>query len=102
MFGSGGIGYSVLILSTIRRIELAYLVCATPRSGSTLLCELLKSTGLAGRPAEYFENLTSTGFPRPPRQYFERLDDPEVLALLPPVDPGTPETSFDVEAVLEA
>lgn len=32
----------------------SYLVCATPRSGSTLLCEVLASTGLAGYPAEYF------------------------------------------------
>ena len=32
----------------------SYLVCATPRSGSTLLCEALASTGLAGHPAEYF------------------------------------------------
>jgi len=28
----------------------SYVVCATPRSGSTLLCELLKSTGVAGHP----------------------------------------------------
>ena len=27
-----------------------YLVCATQRSGSTLLCELLKGTGVAGLP----------------------------------------------------
>ena len=33
----------------------SYLVCATPRSGSTLLCEGLESTGVAGRPREYFE-----------------------------------------------
>jgi trehalose 2-sulfotransferase len=32
----------------------SYLVCATPRSGSTLLCEVLGSTELAGHPAEYF------------------------------------------------
>ena len=32
----------------------SYLVCATPRSGSTLLCEALGSTDLAGPPAEYF------------------------------------------------
>jgi LPS sulfotransferase NodH len=30
-----------------------YLVCATPRSGSTLLCRGLTSTERAGRPAEY-------------------------------------------------
>ena len=32
-----------------------YLICATQRSGSTLLCELLKQTGVAGRPEEYFD-----------------------------------------------
>jgi trehalose 2-sulfotransferase len=32
----------------------AYLICATPRSGSTLLCGLLRSTGVAGRPESYF------------------------------------------------
>jgi LPS sulfotransferase NodH len=28
------------------------IVCATQRSGSTLLCELLKATGVAGVPEE--------------------------------------------------
>ena len=32
----------------------SYLICATPRSGSFLLCEALKNTGLAGQPEEYF------------------------------------------------
>jgi trehalose 2-sulfotransferase len=81
-------------------IELAYLVCATPRSGSTLLCELLKGTGVAGRPEEYFETLRTTGYPRQPRQYFEGA--PEVQALLPPVDPGVPERAFDWDGVLRA
>jgi trehalose 2-sulfotransferase len=81
-------------------IERAYLVCATPRSGSTLLCELLKETGVAGRPEEYFETLRSTGYPRQPRQYFEGA--PEVQALLPEVDPGTPERAFDWDGVLRA
>ncbi|MGZ4261677.1 MAG: Stf0 family sulfotransferase, partial [Solirubrobacteraceae bacterium] len=35
----------------------AYLVCATPRSGSTLLCEMLRETGRAGVPLEHFEIL---------------------------------------------
>jgi LPS sulfotransferase NodH len=30
------------------------MICATPRSGSTLLCEALRNTGLAGNPDEYF------------------------------------------------
>jgi trehalose 2-sulfotransferase len=31
-----------------------YLVCGTPRSGTSLLCGLLAGTGVAGRPEEYF------------------------------------------------
>src|SRR5437870_4346527 len=34
-------------------IRLAYVMCATPRSGSNWLCELLRATGVAGRPDEY-------------------------------------------------
>jgi trehalose 2-sulfotransferase len=33
---------------------LSYLVCATGRSGSNLLCGLLRGTGVAGRPEEFF------------------------------------------------
>ena len=32
----------------------SYLLCGTPRTGSTLLCSLLTSTGVAGRPESYF------------------------------------------------
>ena len=32
----------------------SYIVCATPRSGSTLLCDLLTETGVAGQPHSYF------------------------------------------------
>jgi trehalose 2-sulfotransferase len=32
----------------------AYLICATPRTGSSLLCGLLASTGVAGNPESYF------------------------------------------------
>lgn len=32
----------------------SYLICATPRTGSTLLCGLLSSTGVAGLPESYF------------------------------------------------
>jgi trehalose 2-sulfotransferase len=61
----------------------SYLVCATPRSGSTLLCETLLGTGVAGRPREYFEALKETGLPRRPREYFWGLRSPEVIRLLP-------------------
>lgn len=33
----------------------SYFVCCAPRSGSTLLCEALYNTGVAGHPEEYFE-----------------------------------------------
>jgi LPS sulfotransferase NodH len=36
------------------RPHTSYLICATNRSGSSLLCEALKNTGIAGRPEEYF------------------------------------------------
>lgn len=32
----------------------SYVICTSPRSGSTLLCTLLASTGVAGNPASYF------------------------------------------------
>lgn len=32
----------------------SYIICANPRSGSTLLCRLLSETGVAGNPASYF------------------------------------------------
>jgi LPS sulfotransferase NodH len=38
----------------------SYLVCATQCSGSTLLCELLKGTGVAGCPEEFFEAVRDT------------------------------------------
>jgi LPS sulfotransferase NodH len=50
-----------------------YLICATQRSGSTLLCELLKQTGVAGRPEEYFEAQFETGVPPHPRRFLEGL-----------------------------
>ena len=65
----------------------SYLVCATERSGSTLLCELLAGTGVAGRPEEYFEFLSATGRVRQPREYFPADADPEILELLAPLEP---------------
>ena len=49
----------------------SYLVCATPRSGSTLLCHLLDQSGVAGHPEEYFEALRHSGIPRRPHEYFD-------------------------------
>lgn len=43
-----------LKINTSSAPRVHYLICATPRSGSTLLCEALRNTGLAGNPDEYF------------------------------------------------
>ncbi len=32
----------------------SYLLCGTPRTGSTLLCRLVSSTGVLGHPQSYF------------------------------------------------
>jgi LPS sulfotransferase NodH len=77
------------------------IVCATQRSGSTLLCELLKATGVAGVPEEWFQHFKDTGLVDQPRQYMAGLDDP-VLDTLPPFDPGIPEPYFDFAAVRRA
>lgn len=55
-----------------------YLICSSPRSGSTYLAELLASTGVLGVPREYFNVLDPWGKPdkrRPggPRPHFERV-----------------------------
>ena len=50
-----------------------YLICATQRSGSTLLCELLKDTSVAGRPEEYFEACYDTGVPPHPSRFLDGL-----------------------------
>lgn len=34
--------------------RLSYFICATPRSGTVLLCDALAGTGVAGQPEEYF------------------------------------------------
>jgi LPS sulfotransferase NodH len=56
----------------------SYLVCATPRSGSTLVCEALAETGVAGRPEEYFEALRHSGRPRRPEEYFLGVEDQSI------------------------
>ncbi|HEX2053174.1 MAG TPA: Stf0 family sulfotransferase [Actinomycetota bacterium] len=59
--------------------DVCYLVCATPRSGSTLVCKALTQTGVAGRPEEYFEALRHSGQPRRPEEYFVGVDDPSII-----------------------
>lgn len=81
--------------------SLHYIVAATPRSGSTLLCELLKGSGVAGQPSEDFQALRATSRSRQPRQYFEGIDAPFVDELAP-TDPGTPETADEFATKLAA
>jgi trehalose 2-sulfotransferase len=76
------VAYMDRSLAGITMPRLSYLICATPRSGSTLLCAALDDTGIAGHPEEHFEVLLETGQPRQPRDYFQRSNDPEVWALL--------------------
>jgi trehalose 2-sulfotransferase len=72
----------------------SYLVCATPRSGSTLLCDLLDRTGVAGHPQEYFEALRHSGLPRRPHEYFDHVLHADIVQRLAsremPQGPPTP------------
>lgn len=58
----------------------AYVICSTPRTGSTLLCALLESTGVAGHPQSYFRKpdeemwAAQWGIPRAPHGGFEFAD----------------------------
>ncbi|MGB8387097.1 trehalose 2-sulfotransferase [Mycobacterium sp.] len=79
------------------RAATAYLVLATQRSGSTLLVESLRATGIAGHPQEFFEYLPTTGMPPQPREWFAEVHDESILRLLDPLDPGTPDTATPVE-----
>ncbi|MBV9606353.1 MAG: sulfotransferase [Solirubrobacterales bacterium] len=51
----------------------AYIICSTQRSGSTYLCRLLASTGVAGNPQEYFEARAETGLPPHPGYFLAGL-----------------------------
>lgn len=57
----------------------SYLVCSTPRSGSTLVCQALAQSGVAGRPDEHFEALRHSGRPRRPEEYFTGVTDASIL-----------------------
>jgi len=69
----------------------AYLVLASQRSGSTLLVESLRATGVAGEPGEFFQYLPSTSQSPQPRQWFEGVADESILRLLDPLDEGKPD-----------
>lgn len=69
-----------------------YLVCASQRSGSTLLVESLAATGVAGSPEEFFQYFASSSQSPQPREWFTGVTDPAILDLLDPVEPGTVDT----------
>lgn len=72
-------------------VPTAYLVLASQRSGSTLLVESLRATGVAGEPGEFFQYLPSTSQSPQPRQWFEGVTDESILRLLDPLDEGKPD-----------
>ena len=77
-----------------------YLVCASQRSGSTLLVESLAATGVAGRPQEFFQYYPSSSLSPQPREWFAGVDDPSLLDLLDPMAlVGKPVPTFDLPAV---
>ncbi|MEM9785778.1 MAG: Stf0 family sulfotransferase [Pseudomonadota bacterium] len=47
---------------TSPRPERGYLLCTMPRSGSTMLCDLLTQTGVAGRPNSFFRPQSMANF----------------------------------------
>jgi trehalose 2-sulfotransferase len=69
----------------------AYLVLGSQRSGSTLLVESLRATGVAGEPQEFFQYLPDTSQAPQPRQWFDGVEDQSILRLLDPLEDGTPD-----------
>lgn len=50
----------------------SYVICTSPRSGSTLLCKLLASTGIAGKPGSHFHEPSLQSW----LEYYELAADP--------------------------
>lgn len=69
-------------ISGLSRPDRSYLVCATPRSGSTLLCKGLERTGCAGHPEEFFEAKRETGAPARGSDYLWDAPGVDLHALL--------------------
>ncbi len=59
----------------------SYIICTSPRSGSTLLCNLLSATGVAGHPDSYFHQPSISGW----------LADLDLI----PVSPGSEQDLLD-------
>ncbi|RVU38124.1 Stf0 sulfotransferase [Hwanghaeella grinnelliae] len=64
----------------------SFIICATPRTGSTLLCDLLSATGRTGKPDSYFmgdmdpEWWVELGMPQPGMPKTGTPDDPAFCA----------------------
>ena len=69
----------------------AYLVLASQRSGSTLLVESLRATGVAGEPQEFFQYLPTTSSRRSRGSGSQDVEDESILRLLDPLDEGKPD-----------
>lgn len=82
-------------LPALAGVRSAYLICSTPRSGSTLLCEALANTGVAGVPDEYFRERRSQQLDWRPGDYFRRGPTPDVEAILSDATPPADETVYD-------
>jgi LPS sulfotransferase NodH len=68
-----------------------YVVCSVPRSGSSLLCELLCTSGVAGAPTEYFDREQAAEFRR--RWGVDEAEYPSALV----AHKTTPNGSFGVK-----
>jgi LPS sulfotransferase NodH len=71
----------------------SYLVCATQRSGSTLFCQLLGDTGVAGRPEEFFEAMRGSGQPPHPSHFLQGLPSTGLGIRDDPRSPDAPDYS---------
>ena len=83
--------FNAVRLSRMAARPTAYLVLASQRSGSTLLVESLRATGVAGEPQEFFQYLPTTSQSPQPREWFAEADDESILRLLDPLDVGKPD-----------
>jgi LPS sulfotransferase NodH len=63
----------VLTIGDVRP-HTSYVICATSRSGSTLLCDRLMATGFAGRPEEYFNARPRAALGHPVWSGWDRAD----------------------------
>lgn len=69
--------FDAVRLSRMAARPSAYLVLASQRSGSTLLVESLRATGVAGEPQEFFQYLPATSQSPQPRQWFADTRTPD-------------------------